>query len=121
MEYLLLGHIVGSFGLDGTLKVISTSTFQDVRYQKGNKIYLGREKKELTVESYRANGKFDFIKVLEIQDKETADKLKSESLFGIKDLSLLDKGFYYFSDLETCDVFDEDTNKIGKVIKVEEI
>ena len=120
MEYLLLGHIAGSFGLDGTLKVISTSTFQDARYQKGNKIYLGREKKELTVETYRTNGKFDFVKVLEIQDKETADKLKSESLFGIKDLSLLDKGFYYFSDLETCDVFDEDTNKIGKVIKVEE-
>ena len=56
----------------------------------------------------------------EIQDKETADKLKSESLFGVKDLSLLEKGYYYFSDLETCDVFDQNGKKLGQVIKVEE-
>ena len=27
---------------------------------------------------------------------------------------------YYFSDLEKCEVFDEDNNLLGKVIKVEE-
>lgn len=120
MEYLLLGHIAGSFGLDGTLKIISTTSFQDKRYVKGNKIYLGEEKKILTVVSYRNNGKFDFLKVEEITNKEDADKFKSTSVYGEKDLSLLDKGFYYFSDLETCVVVDENDKEIGKVKKVEE-
>lgn len=120
MEYLLLGHIAGSFGLDGTLKIISTTSFQDKRYVKGNKIYLGEEKKILTVVSFRANGKFDFLKVEEITTKEDADKLKSTSIYGEKDLSLLDKGFYYFSDLESCVVVDENNKQLGNVKRVEE-
>lgn len=120
MEYLLLGHIAGSFGLDGTLKIISTTSFQDKRYVKGNKIYLGEEKKILTVVSFRAGGKFDFLKVEEILTKEDADKLKSTSIYGEKDLSLLDEGYYYFSDLESCEVVDEKNNVLGTVKKVEE-
>lgn len=120
MEYLLLGHIAGSFGLDGTLKIISTTSFQNKRYVKGNKIYLGEEKKILTVASFRAGGKFDFLKVEEITTKEDADKLKSTSIYGEKDLSLLDEGYYYFSDLESCEVVDEKNNVLGTVKKVEE-
>lgn len=120
MEFLVLGHIAGSFGLDGTLKIISTTSFQSKRYEEGNIIYLGNDKTPLTVVSFRQNGKFDFIKVKEITDKESADKLKSESIFAIKDLSLLDKGFYYFSDLESCEVKDTKGNLLGKVKKVEE-
>ena len=122
MEYLRLGTISGSFGLDGTLKVISSTDFPDYRYEEGNVIYLynpqTKERQELTVESFRTSGKIDFVKVQEINVKEEADKLKSYELQCEKDE--LEEGFYYFSDLEKMEVIDEEGNVLGKVKKVEE-
>ena len=122
MEYLRLGTISGSFGLDGTLKVISSTDFPSYRYEEGNVIYLynpqSKERSELTVESFRCSGKIDFVKVKEITVKEDADKLKSFELQCIKDE--LEDGFYYFSDLEKMEVIDEEGNILGKVKKVEE-
>ena len=75
MEYIKLGTIIGSFSLDGTLKIISTTDFAKERYKKGNTIYLFNKDKEyipLTVVSFRMNGKLDFVKVNEITTKEEA-------------------------------------------------
>lgn len=122
MEFLKLGIISGSFGLDGTLKIISTTDFSDFRYQEGKTIYLynpnTKERSELTVQSFRASGKIDFVKVNEINVKEDADKLKSFEIHAPKET--LEDGFYYFSDLEEMNVYDEDDNLLGKVKKVEE-
>ena len=124
MEYVNLGTISGSFGLDGTLKVISSTMFQEERYQKGNKVFLynpnTKERTELTVDSYRISGKMDYVKVEEITVKEDADKLKGYQLHAIKDDIELYKGEYYYSDLENLDVYDEQDNLLGKVKKVEE-
>ena len=39
-NYLLVGTIVGTRGLDGTFKVVSSSYFAPIRYQKGNKLLI---------------------------------------------------------------------------------
>ena len=74
MEYLTLGYITGSFGLDGTLRILSKTQFQDLRYKKGNKILLYNRNEnsrvELTVSSYRSSGEIDFVKTLEVNTKE---------------------------------------------------
>ena len=122
MEFVKLGTISGSFGLDGTLKIISTTDFSDYRYQEGNVIYLynpsTKERTELTVISYRPSGNIDFVKVNEITIKEEADKLKSFEIHALKEE--LEDGFYYYSDLEQMIVIDEEGNELGKVKKVEE-
>lgn len=124
MEYVNLGTISGSFGLDGTLKVISSTMFQEERYQKGNKIFLynphTEERTELTVESFRISGKLDFVKVEEISVKEEAEKLKGYQLHAIKDEIELYEDEFFYSDLENLDVYDEENNLLGKVKKVEE-
>ena len=43
-EYLLLGFITDSFGLDGTVKVLSKTQFGEKRYKKGNVVFLYNEK-----------------------------------------------------------------------------
>ena len=123
MEYVKLGTIIGSFSLDGTFKVISTTDFAKERYKPGNTIYLfnkDKEYMELTVVSFRMNGKLDFVRVKEITTKEEAESYKGCDLLINKEDATLPKGYYHFSDLEGCEVFLEDSTSIGKVIKVEE-
>lgn len=122
MEKLLLGYIISSFSLDGTVKVLSKTNMSEKRYAKGNKIYLADKEenilKELTVSSFRSAGDIDFVKFEEIATKEEADSYKSHCLLVDK-TNDLDKGFYYFSDLEKCNVISKG-EIIGKVKKVEE-
>ena len=123
MEYVKLGTIIGSFSLDGTLKVMSTTDFTNERYQEGNTIYLLNKDKEyipLTVVSFRMNGKIDFVKVEEITAKEEAESYKGCDLLIDKEEATLPKGFYHFADLEGCKVLLEDKSEIGIVKKVEE-
>lgn len=122
MEKLLLGYIISSFSLDGTVKVLSKTNMSSKRYAKGNKVYLADKNeniiKELTVSSFRSAGETDFVKFDEILTKEEADSYKSYSLL-INKTNDLAEGVYYFSDLEKCNV-KADGKIIGKVIKVEE-
>ena len=124
MEYLTLVYILGSFGLDGTLKVLSKTQFQEKRYKNGNKIllYNSRDKSsvELTVSNYRSSGEIDFIKVLEINTKEEADALKGYELRIEKKQSDLNEGYFYYSDLRDCKVLDQEGNELGIVKEVEE-
>ena len=44
MTLLNLGTILKTKGLDGTVKVYSTTDFADIRYKIGNKLFLHNEK-----------------------------------------------------------------------------
>ena len=122
MEKVVIGKIVDSFGLDGTVKILSSTSFSDARYQKGNIVILeGKDfKEELTVESYRKQQDLDIVKFKEITTKEEALAKKNCLLYANKDLSLLSKGSFYYSDLESCKVIDESKNELGIVKRVEE-
>lgn len=123
MDFLRLGKIIDAFSLDGTLKILSTSYFSEERYQKGNTIYLvspNGERDEVIVESYRASKDIDFVKVSSINTKEEALERKGWYVEVEKDDSVLSEGDYYFSDLEGCDIYDEECRLLGKVKKVEE-
>ena len=123
MEYLTVGKIIDSFGLDGCLKIISTSDFSSIRYKKGNKLYLFNEQDnsrvELTVSSYRNNGNLDFVKFDEISTKEDALDKKGLLIQAIKNIDDLKDGYFYYCDLENCKVYSND-QYLGTVIKVEE-
>ena len=123
-EYLLLGFITDSFGLDGTVKVLSKTQFGEKRYKKGNVVFLYNEKEnsrvEAKVESYRHNGLFDFVKLDIINTKEEAESYRHYEIQVIKDSKDLKKGEYFFADLKACEVFDENNNLLGKVKEVEE-
>lgn len=124
MEYVSLGIIKDSFGLDGTIKIFSTTTNQDKRYKVGAKIFLYNpqtdERTELTVSKFRKNGPFDFLKVNEINSPEEVKLLKGREIHALKDDIKLEKGQYYYADLVGCEVYDQNNNLLGKVKEVEE-
>lgn len=123
-EYLLLGIILDSFGLDGTAKILSKTQFGDKRYKKGNEVFLYNEKDNsrisAKVENYRHNGLFDYVKFDIINTKEEVENYRHFEVQIIKDSKGLKKGEYFFADLKNCEVYDENNNLLGKVKEVEE-
>ena len=123
-EYLLLGFITDAFSLDGTLKVLSKTDFAKNRYQEGNTIFVcssrNKERAVMTVESYRSNGQFDFVKVKEINSKEEALAYKGYEIQALKTYDFMEKDTYYFVDLVGCKVLDEKGQELGIVDQVEE-
>ena len=123
MEYLLLGKIVDKFGLDGTIKIYSTTNNAEMRYKKSAKVFLydekSNERKEYQVESFRKSGVFDFVK-LKGFDANLADQVKGFEVQVIKDNNDLKVGYYFYSDLIGCQILDEKKNILGIVKNVEE-
>ena len=124
MEYLSLGKITGSFGLDGTLKVYSTTNMGEKRYKVGSSVFLYNEEtkeyEEYKVLSYRHSGLFDFVKLEGIDNPEDAISKKGCEICVIKNRDDLEKNTYFYSDLRGCDVCDKSLNKLGIVKEIEE-
>ncbi len=123
MNYLKLGTIIKTHGLNGEVKVFSTSDFASKRYQKGAKVFLEDKENnkliQMEVLDFFSDGKFDFIR---FKDYETIEKitpfLKMDILIS-KDDNPLPNGLYYHDDLKKCDIY-EDNKIIAKVIDIEE-
>ncbi|MGM9873983.1 MAG: ribosome maturation factor RimM [Bacilli bacterium] len=122
MEYLKLGSKITAFGLKGGFKIYSSTFFQSIRYQQGNTIYIKKDEQyiPLTVKEYFTKGNFDFIQVEEFTTIEQLSPYLSLDVYCEKDDNLTKEGYYYFSDLKKCYVYDENNNLLGKVKEVEE-
>ena len=124
MEYLSLGKIVDSFGVDGTMKIYSTTSNGVKRYKTGNKLFLvnplDNSKMEVTVVKYRHTGFFDFVKFEEYNTPEEVKSLKGYEIQVEKNQKDLNNGFYFYSDLRGCKIVDENNNELGTVKEVEE-
>lgn len=124
MEYLSLGKIIDSFGLDGTAKIYSTTTLGNKRYTQGNSLFVfnpqTQERNTVTVEKYRHSGLLDFVKFAEINNPEEIKGLKGCTIEVIKDYKDLKEGEFFFADLKKCKIVDQNNNELGTVIEVEE-
>ena len=123
-EYLLLGYITDTFSLDGTVKILSKTDFADLRYQEGNTIFFyspkTKERTPMTVEHFRNNGQFDFVKVKELNTPEEAIAFKGYEVQVEKDYKNMENDTYYFVDIVGCKVYDENDVLLGEVSQVEE-
>lgn len=122
MEYLSLGVIIGSFSLDGSLKILSSTDFAENRYQEGNTLYLRKDNElvPVTVNKYRRSGELDIVSFLEINTVEEALAKKGYEVLIDKKEAILPKNYYHFYELEQCEVYDDKDHLLGKVNKVEE-
>ena len=124
MSYLKIGKIIDSHGLNGTFKVFSTTDSPKKRYAKGNKVYLYNEttdeRLEMIVESFRMSGQLAYVKLVGIDNPETAKEFKSFEIHTIKDRNDLEVGYYFYEDLVGCSIIDQSKKELGIVSKVEE-
>lgn len=120
MEYLRLGQIVKTFGLEGQVRCFSLTDFASARFAKGTKLSLLNEKtgerKEVTVALFRDSREYYFLGFEEIKTIEEAQTLAGLFIEMDKAKAPLPRGYYRLQDLMGCDVIDaESGNKLGVV------
>jgi len=120
MEYVVIGKILNTHGIKGDLKIVSYSDFDNERFAKGSKVYLGEQHLEMVVKAYRKHQDFLLVSFVDYEDINLVEKYKNYLIYKSKDdIKPLKKGEYYFSDLRDLDVF-IGNEKVGKVLYVEE-
>ena len=53
MKYVLIGKIVNTHGLKGEVRILSEFRYKDRVFVPGMKIYIGKDKQEEEIVSYR--------------------------------------------------------------------
>jgi 16S rRNA processing protein RimM len=118
MKYIEIGKIVGTHGIKGELKIFSDSDFRNLRFQKGNTIYLSYEKAmmSVTISSYRTHKNYDLVTINGLLDINLVEKFIGCGVFIDKeDLGQLEEGEYYFDDLIGKIVQTNDGTIVGTV------
>lgn len=100
-KYLETGKIVGTFGINGELKVLSDSTTN--RFVKGNFLYLGKNTKALEkveITSTRLHKGFYLVTINNLEDINLVLKYVGMTFYiDREELDDLKENEYYFDDL----------------------
>ena len=122
-EYLNVGKIVNTHGVQGELRVLSVTDFAEERFQVGNELAMFKpgETKPTKVKilTHRQHKNFDLITLENVYNLKLAEELKNSELKIEKDrVQALPEGEYYYHEILGCVVFAEDGSKIGEVKEV---
>ena len=115
-ELVLVGKIIGVFGIKGELKVYSESDFIETRFKKGAKLILKNKKtsKEVIVSSMRIHKKTILITIDNLFDINKVEEYVGYEIYANKEDDLeLDEDEYYLDDLVGLDVYDEFDEYVG--------
>ena len=100
---LKVGKIVNTHSLKGEVKVISSTDFEEQRFEKGTELLITRGNqvvKEVTVESYRTHKNNLQIKI----DSDNIGELEENE--------------FYFHEIIGCEVFDENGKSLGEISEI---
>ena len=61
MNYIYIGDVVNTHGLKGEIRIVSNFKFKDSVFKSGMKFYLGKDKIEEVVATYRMHKNFDMV------------------------------------------------------------
>ncbi len=122
MEWIKIGALIKPFGLKGEMKVFSMTDFSEIRFRKGNTIYLeiDNEMTAFKIASFKVHKNQPIISFEKHLDINLIEKYSKKELFIKKeDLHHLNKDEYYVFELKGLTVVDQNNTNIGTVIDVE--
>ena len=102
MNYICIGKIVNTHGIKGEIRILSDFPYKKEIYVHGNHLYIGRDKQQFMLNTYRHHKIFDMVTFDGINDINDVIKYKGE--------------FIYF-DYIGLNVYDGD-NHIGTITSV---
>lgn len=68
MDEICIGEIVGTHGIKGEVRLISEFREKEYAFLKGKKVYIGTDRKEYTIRTYRHHKKYDMLTFEGIDD-----------------------------------------------------
>ena len=118
MNYILIGKIVNTHGIKGELRIISDFPYKDRVFKNNFNIYIGKDKINEVINTYRHHKIFDMITLKNYNNINEVLKYKG-SLVYIQRLDLqLNDNEYLESDLLNFDII-INNNIIGKLSSFE--
>lgn len=117
MEYLYIGKLVNTHGIKGEVRLLSNFRHKDKVFVKGFKFYVGKEKKEYTVETYRRHKNFDMVLFKDNYDINLVEHLKGSFVYINKSDLKLEKNVFLSIDLIDFDVIIND-KRVGVIKEV---
>ena len=118
MKYVLIGKLVNTHGLKGEVRILSEFKYKNKVFIPGMKIYIGRDKIEEEIVSYRHHKIFEMIMMDGYNDINDVLKYKGDYVFVNKEDIKLNENEYLDEDIIGLKVI-VNNKEIGKVKKIE--
>lgn len=99
MQYLYIGKLVNTHGIKGEVRLISNFKHKSKVFVPGFKFYVGKEKKEFIIESYRKHKQFDMVVFKDNYDINLVEHLKGSFVYINKSDLILNKNEFLAVDL----------------------
>ena len=115
MNYIYIGDIVNTHGIKGELRILSDFKYKDKVFIHDFKLYVGRSKELLTIDTYRTHKEYDMVKFYEVEDINDAIAYKGDKVYI--DRNDIEIDGYFDEDLIDLNVYSND-KYIGKVEKI---
>lgn len=112
MKYIYIGDVVNTHGLKGEVRLISNFEYKKRVFKKNFKLYIGRTKEEVTINTYRVHKEYDMLTFNDLTSIDDVIIYKGDKVYINRD-DLKIKG-YFNEDLIGLMVYSED-KCIGKV------
>ena len=105
-NYILIGKIVNTHGIKGELRILSKFERKDLVFNKSNHLYIGEDKKEEIINTYRVHKGFDMVTFDGYDNiNQVLNYLNKNVYFKKEDLMLKDNE-YILEDLIDLDIID---------------
>ncbi len=108
MEYICIGKIITTHGLNGEIKIRSDFEKKHLCFIPDMKVYIGEDKLCLTINTYRRHQEYDMITFKEINDIDKVIPFKQQDIYIDKDDLKLNNEDYLLNDLINLDVYNDD-------------
>ena len=99
MNLIYVGKIVNTHGIKGEVRLLSNFEEKDLVFKKDFKVYVGDERKELIINSYRRHKEFDMLTFRGIEDINQVLKYKGKKVYIDKEDLHLKEDEYLLEDL----------------------
>lgn len=107
-EFIYVGKIVNTHGIKGEVRILSNFEKKELILKKEMTLYIGEQKKEMILESYRRHKEFDMVTFLGISSINEVLEYKGQKVYVKRSDLALSKEDYLYEDLIGFKVFDED-------------
>ena len=118
MKYVMIGKIVNTHGLKGEVRILSSFKYKDRIFKKGISVYIGKDKIEEKIKSYRYHKIFDMIVMDGYNDINDVLKYKGEYIFVNKEDVILNENEYLDEDIIGLNVYVDD-RLLGRVNRID--
>jgi 16S rRNA processing protein RimM len=114
-SFLAVARVRRPFGIKGELLLEILTNFPN-RLMQHERLYAGADRRPLEIDSIRRHGEDMVLRLVEIPDRDGAERMRGEVLFlRYDDLPPLPAGVYYLHQIEGLDVFTEQGEALGRV------